>query len=173
MKNYNDYHLGILKGLIDHQVRFIVCGGVAAVLHGVERMTIDLDLSLDMTDENLQRFLLVMKHENMIPRAPIPAESILDRNLLRLFVQEKGAIVFTFVDPDHPYKQIDLFLTDETSYTTLIDDTVSVQLNPEYAIRILTIPRLLRMKLAVVPLREKDLHDITALKKLQENNHAV
>jgi len=34
-----------LTVLSRERVKFIVCGGVAAVLHGVERVTMDLDLN--------------------------------------------------------------------------------------------------------------------------------
>lgn len=33
----------ILKELTERGVQFVICGGVALVLHGVERMTLDLD----------------------------------------------------------------------------------------------------------------------------------
>lgn len=36
----------LLLALAHANVRFIVCGGVAVVLHGVERMTLDLDVSV-------------------------------------------------------------------------------------------------------------------------------
>ena len=67
MPNSREYLLELLKDLIDRKVMFIVCGGVAAVLHGVERLTIDLDLALSMSRNNLENFLSVMKKENMIP----------------------------------------------------------------------------------------------------------
>ena len=44
----NNYLREILENLVEQDVKFIICGGVAAVLHGVERMTIDLDISLDL-----------------------------------------------------------------------------------------------------------------------------
>ena len=55
-----------------------MCGGVAAVLHGVERMTMDIDLSLDLDRSNLEKFISVMKNMNLKPRVPVPPESILD-----------------------------------------------------------------------------------------------
>ena len=105
MQNSREYLLEIIKDLIDRKVMFIVCGGVAAVLHGVERLTIDLDLSLSMSRDNLENFLSVMKKENMIPRAPIPAESILDKEIVQAIVEQKGAVVFTFIDPKNPFKR--------------------------------------------------------------------
>ena len=67
-------------------------------MHGVKRLTVDMDLSLHMTKDNLLKFLTVMKNENMVPRVPIPAESILDKKILNAIVEEKGAVVFTFID---------------------------------------------------------------------------
>ena len=166
-----EYQTDFLKKLIDNQVQFIVCGGVAAVLHGVERLTIDLDIALNMTDENLRNFLSVMKEQHMVPRAPVPPESILDRNLLKYFVENKGAVVFTFLDPDYPYKQIDFFLTADKSYPELIHDTVDITLEPGYTFKILTVSRLLAMKMSINSPRAKDLQDIAALKKLTGLNH--
>ncbi len=51
----------ILLALADARVDFVVAGGVAAVLHGVERVTMDLDLAVDLRPENVQAFLRVMR----------------------------------------------------------------------------------------------------------------
>lgn len=166
MSNSHEYLLDLLKDLIDHQVKFIVCGGVAAVLHGVERLTVDLDLSLSMSPENLESFLQVMKKEKMVPRAPVPAESILDKETVRAIVEKKGALVFTFIDPRNPFKQIDLFLTEDKSYEELIDQTDRIKLEEGYFLDVLKIEKLIEMKNAIDPLRDKDVRDIDELKKI-------
>jgi hypothetical protein len=38
-------------------VKYVVIGGIAAILHGVPRATFDLDLLIDATPENAQRLL--------------------------------------------------------------------------------------------------------------------
>jgi hypothetical protein len=40
-----------------HDVKYVVIGGIAAVLHGVPRATFDLDLLIEATPENAARFL--------------------------------------------------------------------------------------------------------------------
>ncbi len=40
-----------------HNVRYLVIGGIAAVLHGVPRATFDLDILIDATPENARRLL--------------------------------------------------------------------------------------------------------------------
>lgn len=41
----------------DHEVRYLVIGGIAAVLHGVPRATFDLDILIEATSENAERLL--------------------------------------------------------------------------------------------------------------------
>nr|HPQ54813.1 nucleotidyl transferase AbiEii/AbiGii toxin family protein [Spirochaetota bacterium] len=58
----------IITTLSESDVDFIICGGVALVLHGIERMTMDLDLSVDLREQNLQRFIDAMKKLGLVPR---------------------------------------------------------------------------------------------------------
>lgn len=45
----------ILFALCDGGVEYVVGGGVAAVLHGVERVTMDIDVAVNLTGANLER----------------------------------------------------------------------------------------------------------------------
>jgi hypothetical protein len=49
-------NLALLERLTDAHVEFCIIGGVAAVLHGATRMTVDLDIAAPFTEENLTRF---------------------------------------------------------------------------------------------------------------------
>jgi hypothetical protein len=40
-----------------HEVKYLVIGGIAAVLYGVPRATFDLDILIEATPDNAQRFL--------------------------------------------------------------------------------------------------------------------
>ena len=40
-----------------HDVRYVVIGGIATVLHGVPRATFDLDILIEATPENVRRLL--------------------------------------------------------------------------------------------------------------------
>jgi len=74
MTSTRPYLIEMICGLADHHAEFIVCGGMAAVYHGVERMTMDLDISLNMTRENITRFLEAAKELHLAPRPPVPAD---------------------------------------------------------------------------------------------------
>ena len=47
----------VFASLQRRDVRYVVIGGIAAVLHGVPRATFDLDLLIDATPDNARRLL--------------------------------------------------------------------------------------------------------------------
>lgn len=51
---------GVFRCLDDHEVKYVVIGGIAAVLHGVPRTTFDLDVLIEATVENAGRLLLAL-----------------------------------------------------------------------------------------------------------------
>ena len=156
----------ILCTLSDHHVDFVIAGGVAMVLHGVERTTLDLDVAVSLEPENLRRFLEAIASLGLVPRAPVPAEVILDQKSIADLIREKNALVFTFWSPEEPYRQIDLFLTPENSFDDLIADAYHLEIRAR-VIRVASRRKLIEMKSCVRPVREKDISDIRALTELE------
>lgn len=155
----------LLCSLAAADVRFVVAGGVAVVLQGVERMTVDIDVALDMDPANVRKFVDVMQAQGLQPRVPVPADFIADPENVRRMVEEKNALVFTYIDPANPLKHIDVFLTQDASYARLVGDADSVPLRG-HTIRVASKPTLIAMKQAVEPQRAKDAHDIAELRRL-------
>jgi len=50
----------VFKSFQRHDVRYVVIGGIASVLHGVPRATFDLDILIEATPENAERLLQAM-----------------------------------------------------------------------------------------------------------------
>ena len=48
---------GVFASFQRHNVRYVVIGGIAAVLHGVPRATFDLDILIEATPDNARRLL--------------------------------------------------------------------------------------------------------------------
>ena len=48
---------GVFRSFQQHDVRYVVIGGIAAILHGVPRATFDLDILIEATPDNAQRLL--------------------------------------------------------------------------------------------------------------------
>jgi len=47
----------VFESFQKHEVKYLVIGGIAAILYGVPRATFDLDILIDPTSENAQRLL--------------------------------------------------------------------------------------------------------------------
>jgi hypothetical protein len=156
----------ILFALTDAEVKFIVGGGVAAVLHGVERATLDIDLSLNMDPANVEKFLHVMDELGLQSRVPVSARDLMSREAVQRMIAEKGALVFSFVDFDRPLRHVDIFLQGNLSFEELSRGARKVVIE-DRAIKIMGIGKLLETKRAITPLRDKDLIDIKELEKLQ------
>lgn len=67
----------VFKSLNDHDVRYLVIGGVAAVLHGVPRATFDLDILIDATPENARRLLEALSSAGLGTAALTTADDVL------------------------------------------------------------------------------------------------
>ncbi|HJY54260.1 MAG TPA: hypothetical protein VKD89_09565 [Candidatus Udaeobacter sp.] len=144
----------ILFALTDAQVGFVVGGGVAAVLHGVERVTLDIDLALDMDPVNVENFLQVMRNLGLQPRVPVPARDLMSREAVQRMIAEKGALVFSFVDFDRPLRHVDIFLQGNLSFEELSRGARKIVIE-DRPIKIIGIGKLLETKRAITPLRDK------------------
>ncbi len=154
----------ILIELSKNNIKYIVFGGVAIVLHGVERMTLDLDLSLQMSEENLRKFLQIMDMFNMTPRAPVSPEILLNKDIVEYIKKEKNAIAFTFIDKDNPYKQVDVLIHDLLEYEKWKNKIQEIEIFG-YKICILSKEAIIELKEKMEIPRDKDLFDIKELKK--------
>lgn len=152
----------ILKALFDAKVDFIIGDGVACVLHGVERVTMDIDVSVHMAPANLGRFIDVMTALGLKPRVPVAPSALMDPSFIRMMIEEKHALVFSFLDPDRPIRHVDIFLKADLSYESLLPDSDEVDV-VGMTVRIINRKRLLAIKRAISPPRSKDVLDIEFL----------
>jgi predicted nucleotidyltransferase len=57
-----------VQALCDHQVEFVIIGGVAATLHGSSRVTYDLDVCYSRSSPNLKRLITALAPFHPRPR---------------------------------------------------------------------------------------------------------
>lgn len=60
-----------------HDVRYVVIGGIAAVLHGVPRATFDLDILIEATVPNAERLLQALREAGFVTADLTDAQGIL------------------------------------------------------------------------------------------------
>ena len=60
-----------------HEVKYVVIGGIAAILHGVPRATFDLDILIEATPDNAQRLLAALLEAGLGTAALTSPEDLL------------------------------------------------------------------------------------------------
>ncbi len=68
----------ILATLNAARVRYLVVGGVAVVLHGHLRTTMDLDLVIGLEPENVRQALEALSALELQPIVPVPITAFAD-----------------------------------------------------------------------------------------------
>ena len=68
---------GVFASFHSRNVRYVVIGGIAAVLHGVPRATFDLDFLIDPSLENAERLLAALEDAGFGTAALISPEELL------------------------------------------------------------------------------------------------
>lgn len=154
----------ILSTLAGRGVEFVVGGGVASVLHGVERVTVDLDIAVRMTAQNLERLIDAVETLKLRPRVPVSLADIGDPEFVRSMVVEKGALVFSLTDSDRPLRHLDIFLSPALSFERLSQGAVWFDVGPA-KIRVVSKELLMKLKREIEPLRAKDVLDLEELAK--------
>jgi hypothetical protein len=69
--------LDVFASFQKHGVRYIVIGGIAAVLHGVPRATFDLDILIEASTDNAQSLLDALLEANFATASQITAHELL------------------------------------------------------------------------------------------------
>ena len=67
----------VFRSFQSHDVRYVIIGGIAAVLHGVPRATFDLDILIDPTPENAERLLKALLEANLGTASLISSQDLL------------------------------------------------------------------------------------------------
>src|SRR3990170_2554577 len=97
----------VLAPLEQAGVRYLVVGGVAVVLHGYLRTTLDLDLVLQLERDNLELALKALASLGFQPQAPVPLSAFADPQIRESWLREKNMTVFSLWHPDHPGFAVD------------------------------------------------------------------
>ncbi len=149
----------LLAALDDGDVAFIIVGGLAATIHGSSRLTQDVDIVYERSDENIERLVSALSPHNPYLRGTPPglpfewSAGTLRRGLNFTLTTAVG--------------DIDILgeIVGGGSYDDLLAHTTTVELFAR-AHRCLDLPRLIHVKRAAG--RPKDLEVIAELEALLE-----
>lgn len=71
----------VFKSFQNHEVKYVVIGGIAAVLHGVPRATFDLDILIEATPENAEALLAALLDAGLGTAALVSTDEVLSNEI--------------------------------------------------------------------------------------------
>ncbi len=153
----------LFKGLNEAGVRYVLVGGLAVVLHGHARLTVDVDLIVDLDEDQAARAIDALVAIGMRPRAPVNPRDFADRSVREAWIRDRGVQVFSMIDPSNPMRVVDLFVSQPVPFEALWSRSVVLGLR-ETTVRVASIPDLIHMKrLSGRPI---DLQDVERLEDI-------
>lgn len=154
----------LIKLLAESETDYVLVGGLAVALHGYPRVTMDVDVVLAMTPENIGRFITHAKAAGLRPVMPVAIESLANAAQLEQWQREKGMLAFGLHGAEAQATVLDLLIASPIPFAELRRDAVLIETGP-YRIPVASIDHLIAMKSGSG--RGKDAIDVEELKKLK------
>lgn len=153
----------IIKTLNDAGVRYVVVGGVAAVLHGHARLTADIDLVVDLRESEALKVIDSLVRMGFQPRLPVNPREFANRQVRESWQRERGMQVFSMFDPSNPMRVVDLFVHHPIPFEELWSRSIELDLG-HTSVRVASIADLIHLKRLAG--RPQDLLDIQRLEAI-------
>jgi len=71
----------VFRSFQEHDVKYVVIGGIASILHGVPRATFDLDILIEATPENTRKLLAALLNAGLGTASLITVEDVLTNEI--------------------------------------------------------------------------------------------
>lgn len=156
-------YLDLLRCFNEHAVRYAIVGGFAVTIHGVPRLTLDLDIAVALEEKNLRLAINCLRKNGFSSRLPADPLRLLDESERRDWVENRNLIAFSFVCDDDPSAIVDFLITDDFVSSGLVERGQIAEFlgNP---VVVCSLDDLIRIKERSP--REKDLADAENLRAL-------
>jgi len=154
----------VFRELNKNKVKYVVAGGVAVNLHGIPRVTGDLDLLIDLGKKNVANFSKAMKTLGYKPKAPVAIEDFGIEKNRKSWIKDKGMRVFSLWNKEIPYRIIDVFVENPIDFKKLYSQRINISVG-KFMIPVISIEHLIKLK--TIAGRKQDVADIMSLRRVK------
>lgn len=159
------FYLDLFSAL-NRRVDYVLIGGLAISLHGIERATMDIDVTVAMTPDNLSSLVDTARELGMTPVLPVPLEALSDLDQLAQWHRERNLEAFALRAPGLSGVTLDILLYPPVDYAQLRNRAVTFQAG-NVPVVVASVDDMIALKQSVG--RPIDLTDIEHLKRLKES----
>jgi predicted nucleotidyltransferase len=153
----------VFRLLNERDVRYVIVGGIAVILHGIPRLTADLDIIIDLDPANASQAIEVLQAAGFVAEVPVDIREFADENIRRSWIVDKHMKALSLHDGEMPPTVIDLLAESPIPFEDLYQRAKVVSLEA-MTLRVAAIPDLIVLKR--LSGRPEDLRDVAELEKI-------
>lgn len=159
------FYLDLFRTLEQYHVRYLLVGGLALNIHGVERATMDVDLMLALDAENINAFIAAARVLGMKPLLPVTLDDFADPAKLRTWIDEKHMPAIAVRPPEASDPTVDVLVQPKVDFDLAWNRRTEKDLG-ETRLSLAAIDDLIALKTGTG--RQRDEADIQALRQLRK-----
>lgn len=156
----------IFREFQNKKAKYVVVGGIAFNLLGGARNTLDMDILVEMSDENLRKIVSVLKKAGYHVKQPVDPMLIADKNKRDNWIKNKNMRAFNFYKGLDTYEEVDIVINSPVSFEEVYKSALDVS---EKGLRFKVISPRYFVKMKKASGRDKDLDDIKKLKMVRKD----
>ena len=157
------YYLDVLEELYKKDVKYLIVGGLAVNLHGIPRVTQDIDIIISTAQKNILTIIQILDSLSYKPRLPVNPEDLAKPEIVDDWINIKNMKAFSFYHEEDNFKVIDIVISHNLEFENAYKNKVEKKVNG-FIIYLASIGDIIKLK--EYSGREQDLSDIEMLRKL-------
>jgi hypothetical protein len=104
------FYLNLFKALKTYNIDYLLVGGLAINLHGVPRMTMDVDLVIALNADNIAKLEACAKSLNLRPSVPVKLADLADASKRETLFKEKHLIALSLIGEKPETPTVDIVI---------------------------------------------------------------
>jgi len=159
------FYFEVFKAFYQEKVKYLVVGGLAVNLHGVPRITYDIDIVISTDKDNVLSLNKTLKNLGYIPLLPVNPDELADEKRRKDWIEKHNMKAFSFHHKSQNSQVVDIVLDHPLDFTKAFKRSAIKKVD-DIEIYVASINDMISMK--KVSTRPKDLSDMEMLKEAKE-----
>lgn len=148
--------LKLTEKLDNYKVPYCIVGGLAVALHGYVRVTMDIDVVIQISDKNFASCEQALKELGFESKIPVTAKEI--AKFRKEYITKRNLVAWSFYNKKNPFEVVDILLTHDQK-------TLAVEKIEIYGKKISLVSKKDLIKMKLESGRPQDLVDVEQLKR--------
>jgi hypothetical protein len=157
----------VLRAFQRQRVKYILVGGIAVNLLGSLRSTIDMDILVEMSDNNLKKALTILKNNGYRIKQPVDPMLIADKTIREGWIKKRHLKALNFYK-EGGLKEVDIIVDSPVTFEQAKKDMLRLK-SGNIVIPVISIDNLIKMKRKTGRSIDKlDIGELIKIKKLRK-----